>query len=250
MPTPPEQTFAAYQEHLGRGHQLLARGDAKAALAAYRAAAELADERPLPHVLVGRALLALNRAAEALAAFERALERAAADPSALAGKAEALLRLGRRDDAAAVRQQLDDAAAAATAALAAAAASLPPAEAQALAAERAWQEGRHQAAQAEWLAAARTHAADGHIDAALDACQRALIVDAGAPRVHLEMCRLYIAAGLERQAVERMLLLTRLTELEQLDDVRQALAALAAEHAELDPRLSGLADRLSAPPPA
>jgi tetratricopeptide (TPR) repeat protein len=133
VPTPPEQTFAAYQEHLGRGHQLLARGDAKAALAAYRAAAELADERPLPHVLVGRALLALNRAAEALAAFERALERAAADPSALAGKAEALLRLGRRDDAAAVRQQLDDAAAAATAALAAAAASLPPAEAQALA---------------------------------------------------------------------------------------------------------------------
>jgi hypothetical protein len=47
-----------------------------------------------------------------------------------------------------------------------------------------------------------------------------------------------------------MLLLTRLTELEQLDDVRQALAALAAEHAELDPRLSDLADRLSAPPPA
>jgi hypothetical protein len=50
----------------------MARGDVKAALAACQAAARLADERPLPHVLVGGTLLRLNRGQDT-AAWRRRL---------------------------------------------------------------------------------------------------------------------------------------------------------------------------------
>jgi tetratricopeptide (TPR) repeat protein len=251
VPTPSDQAFSAYEEHLALGHKAMGRGDGRAALEEYRAAAELADERALPHVLVGRALLALGHWADALAAFERALERAANDSSALAGKAEALLRLGRRSEAAAIRQQIERASAPGIEEplLDGTEGVLSRAEMLTLTAERAWQAGQHEAALAQWIDAARAHAADGHLDAALDVCQRALIADGGAVSVHLQMCRLYLASGLEQQAVERLLLLGRLAELDAPPEVLAALAVLASENAGLDARLATLARRLGSPPP-
>ncbi|CAN5675419.1 hypothetical protein BH23CHL7_BH23CHL7_18600 [soil metagenome] len=248
MPTTSDQSFGAYQDHLARGHQAMSRGDARAGLAAYGAAAEMADQRALPHMLVGRAQLVLGRWADALAAFERALEREADDSAALAGKAEALLRLGRRNEAAGVRQQIERALAPAADELDAGGA-MSRAELMALAGERAWRADRPEVALAEWIGAARAHAAEGHLDAALDVCQRALIADGGAASVHLEMCRLYLAVGLEEQAVERLLLLGRLAEMDTAGEVRAGLVELTSEHAALDARLAELADRLGSPPP-
>jgi tetratricopeptide (TPR) repeat protein len=242
--------FAAYQEALSRGHQAAGRRDLRAALVAYREAAEMADERALPHVLVGRTLLGLKRAEEALDSFDTALERSPADAGALAGKMEALVRLGRRDAAAQVRAQLEEASAAAERAADAALAGGPRAEVLAIAAERAWSDGRHETAVDEWLAAARAHAADGHVDAALDLCQRALLADPGAARVHLEMSRSYLAAGLLEHAVERLNLLARLVQLEPDASLQRALVEVVREHAERAPELAALAERLDEPSPA
>ncbi len=247
---PPDDTFAAYQEQLSRGHAAMAGGDVKAALVAYQAAARLADERPLPHVLVGRTLLRLNRGQDALASFERALVQAPSDAVALSGKAEALLRMGRRPEAAAVRAQMESAAADDKRATDGQASALLQPEVLAIAAERAWHDGRVEAAVDEWLAAARAFAAAGQLDAALDVCQRALLANGGAARIHLEMSRLYLAAGMAEQAAERMLLLGRLVELGDDGGLRGALSALARAHAATDPRLAQLAARLDEPSPA
>jgi tetratricopeptide (TPR) repeat protein len=243
-PERPADAFAAYQDHLSRGHQALAQGDARSALVAYRAALEVAGERALPHVMVGRAQLVLGRGADALAAFDDALARSPGDPTALAGKAEALLQLGRRDAADQVRRQLEDPGDRDVED----ASTLPRAEASLLAGERAWRDGRTDAALGEWLAAARAHVADGHSEAALDVCQRALLAEPGAVSIHLEMCRLYLSRGMALHAVERMQLLARLVELEPDETLRGELSALAREHASANPGLAELADRLDAPP--
>jgi tetratricopeptide (TPR) repeat protein len=249
---PPADDFAAYQEQLHRGHQALSRGDARAALESYRAAVGLAGDRALPHMLVGRALLALNRPGEALTAFDEALARAADDASALAGRAEALLRLGRRQEAATARARLEQA----TTATPAAASelllegTLPRAEMLVAAGDRALRDERLDTAVEEWLAAARAYAADGHVDAALEVCQRALTVNSGDERVHLELSRLYFAAGLAEHGVERLLLLGRLVELDSPPGLREALAELVQERSAADPRLVELANRIGEPPPA
>jgi tetratricopeptide (TPR) repeat protein len=249
-PDQPDDLLVAYQEALRRGHQALMAGKPRDAVAEYTRAAELADDRALPHLSLGRALLALGRPAQALAAFGRARERAPADPAALRGVADALSRLGRRGEAARAAAELDRLAAESAAAEAAAEAALPPAEALTVAAERAWHARRADAAVDGWLAAARVHAADGHLDAALDVCQRALLADPAEPRVQLELCRLYLARGWHGLAAERMLLLGRLLELEPLAGVNAELAELARSAAADDARLAALADRLASPPPA
>jgi tetratricopeptide (TPR) repeat protein len=225
----PEHVFAAYQEELSRGHQALARGDPKGALKAYRAAADLAVDRPLPHVLAGRTLLRINRAADSLAAFQHALDLAPESVEALEGSAEALLRLGRVDDAADAQRRLALARAAADggAVRASIKGPLPRAEMLAIAAEHAARGGRTEAATGEWLAAARAYAADGHVDAALDACHQALLLEPGSAAAHLEMHRLYVAGGLTTQAAERLDRLTRLAELSDDEQLRAQVADLA-----------------------
>ena len=250
-PAKPDDLLVAYQEALRRGHQALLAGKPRDAVAEYTRAAQLADDRPLPHVSLGRALLALDRPADALAAFRRARERAPADAAALRGIADALLRLGRHDEAAQVAAEIERLdSMPALAADPVAEATMPRAEVLTLAAERAWHDRRIDTAIDGWLAAAGAHAADGHLDAALDACQRALLADAGDPRVQLELCRLYLARGWRELAVERMLLLGRLLELEPVDEANAGLAALARAEAATEPRLAELADRLASPPPA
>ena len=54
----------------------------------------------------------------------------------------------------------------------------------------------------------------GQLDAALDACQRALGVSLGAPAAHLQMARIYFQRGWRDRGVERLLLLARLLTLD------------------------------------
>ncbi len=95
-----DSLYERYKEALRRGHIAALRGRNEAALAAYREAAALAPERPLPHVSVGSVLLRLGRADEAEAAFAAALVRSPEDVAALAGRVDALVALGRPAEAA------------------------------------------------------------------------------------------------------------------------------------------------------
>jgi tetratricopeptide (TPR) repeat protein len=252
----------AYQDALQRGHQALLAGNARQALTEYEAAAAIATDRPLPHLSAGRALLALGRAADALAAFDRAHALAPTDTGALQGRAEALARLGRPAEAAQVADQINRLVIGTPTSPASGGpaageepddvlgeAVMSRAEVLMVAAERAWQDRRVDTAVGQWLAAARYHAAAGHIDAALDACQRALLADATDARVHLEMCRLYLVRGWHDHAAERMALLARIVELDGDEELRAELVTLARAHADADPRFGALVERLGEQPP-
>jgi tetratricopeptide (TPR) repeat protein len=242
-----EDQFPAYQEALRRGHDALLAGNPKGALNEYNRAAALADERALPHMLAGRALLALKRPAEALAAFTRARERAPGNTAAMGGMVDALTILGRRREALALAKEIEQLANQRPIADGTAD-RRPPGEVLSVAAERAWADGRLETAVEEWLAAARAYTEEGHVDAALDACQRALLGATGDPRVHLELSRLYLHVGWQDLAIERMVLLGRLLDLSPLPEVRRGLAELARTHAARDGRLARLADQMDAPP--
>lgn len=92
-----------------------------------------------------------------------------------------------------------------------------------------------------YVEAARAYAAAGAIDGALDACQQALTVAPGAAEVHLALARLYFRRGWRDRAVEKLLLLDRLLELEGAEGPRESLAWLANEHLPEEPRLAGVA---------
>ncbi|HEU4671450.1 MAG TPA: tetratricopeptide repeat protein [Candidatus Limnocylindrales bacterium] len=103
-----EALYERYKDALRRGHIAALRGRNEAALGAYREAAALAPERPLPHASAGTVLLRLGRADEAEAAFAVALARSPDDPVALAGRADAFVALGRAADAARILDRLSD----------------------------------------------------------------------------------------------------------------------------------------------
>jgi tetratricopeptide (TPR) repeat protein len=107
-------------------------------------------------------------------------------------------------------------------------------------AERMVAQGRKQMAITAWLGAASRYAAAGHLDAALDTCLRALLVDSGSAAVHLELSRLYFLHGWHARAIDHLLLLDKLLRLEPDADVRGGVAELAAQYGSLDSRLEGL----------
>ena len=211
-----DNLFARYQAALRAGHQLAAEGKYREALVQYEAAARVAGERALPQIGIGGMCLRLGRAKEALAAYERALAAEPNNLDALSGRAAALLAAGRRSDAAAVRAHI--------AALRAAPAvpdgvpaemrtPLSSAETLAIAGEQALEAGRPEEAIDAWLAEARDHAGARHYDAALDAQMRALALDTGSIRVHLELTRLYLERGWQAEAAQRIHALRRLVAL-------------------------------------
>jgi tetratricopeptide (TPR) repeat protein len=65
--------FEQYKDALRRGHVALLNDEFDVALAAYREAAALVPDRPLPFASIGGVLDRLNRPAEALNAYDRAL---------------------------------------------------------------------------------------------------------------------------------------------------------------------------------
>ena len=219
------------------------RGKPRDALEHYREAARLAGHRSLPFTSIGGVLLQLGRPQEALAAYDDALRRAPDDRQALSGKAAALLAAGRRAEAAELLERVAqieavDRDALDTTSRASAWAGGP--EPLVAAAEKASREGNAAAAVDAYISAASGYADRKQLQAALDACHRALSVSLGAPTIHLQMARIYFQHGWPDRAVERLLLLDRLLSLDEDPMASRALRDLAREHAGVDERLTAL----------
>ncbi len=219
-----EDVYNRYRDALRLGHQFAAEGKFKEALGEYRAAATVA-ERALPHVGVGAMHLRLAQPREALTAFERALELEPENIDALSGRAAAMLATGRRVEAAAIRDRIRALRAGPEQAPATSGGPSPlaGAEANAVAGEQARAAGNTDAAIDLWLFEAAEHVRAGHHDAALDACLRALTLDSGALRIHLEMIRVYFARGWDDRATQRTTLLDRILTLTPDDTLRAGL---------------------------
>ncbi len=99
-----QSLYEGYKEALRRGHVAALRGRLDIAMIAYREAAQIAPDRPLPHVGLGGVLARLGRRAEAMTAYRAALSRAPDDEGALRGMADLLEAEGRPAEAA---QSLD-----------------------------------------------------------------------------------------------------------------------------------------------
>jgi tetratricopeptide (TPR) repeat protein len=227
-----DDVFTRYREALRLGHQQAAEGHYKDALSHYRTAAQLAGERALPHVFAGGMLVRLGRAKEALKAYDHALEMEPDDLAALTGRAAALLAIGRRGEAAQVQRRVAQLRAGEATPPEPLATETAPvgAEALLLAGWQARDRGADEAAIEAWLAESREHARDEHFEAALDACLRALSLAPGAPRIHVELARIYFKRGWRELAVERVTLLERLLALEPDDAVSAELRQLSAEN--------------------
>lgn len=240
-----DDLFTRYREALRLGHQLAAEGKLKDALAQYRQAAELAGERALPHMAVGGTLLRLGQAKQALAAYDRALEREPDNLDALSGRVAALLGAGKRAEAALLNERINALRAEQESALAPGPDATPLLTADLLhaAGELARRKGDTEAAIDAWLEESREHGRARHLDAALDACLRALPLDTGSPLIHLELTRLYFQRGWHDQAAERALLLEQLLTLEPDETASAALHRLATEYVTVDGRLADLASR-------
>lgn len=240
-----DDIYARYREALRLGHHEAAEGRFGEALGHYQSAAALAGDRALPHIGVGGMLLRLGRAKEALAAYERALVAEPTSLDAMTGRAATLLATGRRNEADRMREQMADIRRSAESPSEQTTDDTPMSRADTLhaAGEHAMRDGGHESAIDAWLAESAEHASEGHLDAALDASLRALAVAPGAPRIHLELCRLYFRRGWWDQGVERALLLERLLTLEPDSGVDSDLRQLAAEHLAADNRLAALANR-------
>ena len=96
-----DDLYERYKETLRNGHVAVLRGSLNEAVAAYRAAAEIAPSRALPHTSLGGVYLRLGHLEEALSEFAEAVARSPHDEGALLGQAEALTAAGMRADAAA-----------------------------------------------------------------------------------------------------------------------------------------------------
>ena len=103
-----DDLYERYKEALRIGHVAVLRGSLEEALGAYRAAAEIAPSRALPHTSLGGALLRLGRLEEALVEFAAAIARAPHDEGALLGQAEALTAAGQRAEAARVLDHVSE----------------------------------------------------------------------------------------------------------------------------------------------
>jgi tetratricopeptide (TPR) repeat protein len=242
-----DPVFERYKEALKQGHMAMLKGRHKEALAAYQEAASLADHRALPFVSMGSVLLQMGRPQEAIAAYDEALARAPTDPQALSGKASALLASGRREESADLTQRVAELEAdrvrerAEQKASAQAAAWGGGPERLVAAAEAARRDGQREGAVEGFVAAAAGYQQLGQLDAALDACQRALGVWLGAPAAHLQMARIYFQRGWRDRGVERLLLLARLLTLTDDPATRDGVRELARIHQGTESRLAVIA---------
>lgn len=253
-----DEALAAYSRALGRTprDEAALSGRVEALLAVGRApeAAEALDRLAEVQESTDRgpeALATLRRALR-LGSTKRRLKRVAALESALVGEAAAVprapVRATRRKIAPATptRRRRPPAPAAPAPALAPAAAPAPappPPDPEVLlaAAADAVTEGRVAEAVESYVAAALAHLAAGEPAAAFDACQRGLEVAPGAPALHVELARLYLASGWRERAVEKLLLLDRLMEIDGDRAGRAAAAELVRQRLADEPRLADLA---------
>jgi tetratricopeptide (TPR) repeat protein len=90
------------------------------------------------------------------------------------------------------------------------------------------------------LAAARAHRRAGRLTAAVDACYLAIGLAPSDPDLHLLLAELYLDRGWQGQAIEKLLLLGRLADLDDDAVVRERLCALVSERLADEPRVAGL----------
>jgi tetratricopeptide (TPR) repeat protein len=252
-----DEALAAYARALGRNprDEAALSGRVEALLAAGRTteAAEALDRLAEVQESTDRGPEALETLGRALGlgSTRRRLQRQAALRAALSGEAAAgpatPVRAARRKTAPAAptrRRRQAGPRAAGGAPTPAAAPAPPPApdpEGLLASAADAAAEGRVADAVESYVAAAVAHLAAGEPAAAFDACQRGLEVAPGAPALHVELARLYLARGWHERAVEKLLLLDRLLEIDG-DRVGRAAAAELIRHRLADePRLADLA---------
>ncbi len=106
------------------------------------------------------------------------------------------------------------------------------------AADAALDAGDPDEARRYFLEAAATQRSIGNLYAALDACYQALAVTPASGDIHLALTELYLDRGWRTAAVEKLVLLGRLTELAGDDLTRARLCTMAAERFPDDPRLT------------
>lgn len=108
-------------------------------------------------------------------------------------------------------------------------------------AERLLDAHDHAGARERYLAAAVAFEAEGLLAAAIDACCVALAFAPDDVDVHLRLVELYLAAGWDAPAADKLALLGRLTELDHGQGrARSRIVILAADHFPDDPRLRRL----------
>jgi tetratricopeptide (TPR) repeat protein len=108
------------------------------------------------------------------------------------------------------------------------------------AAEAALHAGDLVAAHDGLLAAARAHRRAGRLTAAVDACYLAIGLAPSDPDLHLLLAELYLDRGWRGQAIEKLLLLGRLAELDGDLSVRDRLCAVVTERLGDEPRVAQL----------
>jgi tetratricopeptide (TPR) repeat protein len=118
----------------------------------------------------------------------------------------------------------------------------PPADALALAleAEAALDAGDAETAREKLLAAAAAHHAAGRFAAALDACYGALAVAPSDTDLHLALVDIYMSRGWRAPAAEKLLLLSRLIDLDGDGPARERLCTMIATRFPDDPRLAAI----------
>ena len=90
------------------------------------------------------------------------------------------------------------------------------------------------------LAAARAHRRAGRLSAAVDACYLAIGLAPSDPDLHILLTELYLDRGWRGQAVEKLLLLGRLADLDDDAAVRERLCALVSARLADEPRVAEL----------
>ena len=96
------------------------------------------------------------------------------------------------------------------------------------------------AARDHLLAAARAHRRAGRPSAALDACDLAIAIAPSDVDLHLLLAELYLDRGWHVLAVDKLLLLGRLAELDDNSSARERVRALVADRLADEPRVAEL----------
>lgn len=89
------------------------------------------------------------------------------------------------------------------------------------------------------LAAARGHRAAGQVHAAIDACYQALATNPADPTLHLALAELYVDRGWRTTAADKLVLLSRLVDLDDDPSIRERVCSIATRLPD-DPRLEAI----------
>ena len=215
----------------GRAEAMAATGDRmRAAEALDRLATVLeAAGRPGEGVDAARRALDLAESRDRRAMLQAMVDRLRSDPKATAGSSDVIDRAEAR-----LRGPIGEAA--------------PPPEpppppfdaAAAMAAvEEAVATGDAAATREAALTAARGHRGAGQLHAAIDVCYQALATNPADPGLHLSLAELYLDRGWRSVAADKLVLLTRLVDLQGDGSIRERICELAQRLPD-DPRLEAI----------